>query len=219
MAASRPRMCRSHSLTRPVTVQRQAVDPSGLSGICATLLAEVREGRPDAWERLLDRFGDMVLAVPRDLGLSPPDCEDVFQSTWLALYRSIPSIREPGALAAWILTTARRESLAALRARRETAASAGSAAAPGPDDELGAPDREADPMQQLQSLERGRLVREGLAALDARCRELLGRLFFQAGGETYADIAAALRMKPGSVGPTRLRCLAALAEWLEGKLS
>jgi hypothetical protein len=26
-------------------------------------------------------------------------------------------------------------------------------------------------------------------------------------------------MKPGSVGPTRLRCLAALAEWLEGKLS
>jgi hypothetical protein len=119
-------------------VQRQAVDPSGLSEICATLLAEVREGRPDAWERLLDRFGDMVLAVPRDLGLSPPDCEDVFQSTWLALHRSIPSIREPGALAAWILTTARRESLAALRARRETAAGAGPAAALGPDDELGA---------------------------------------------------------------------------------
>jgi len=209
MAASRLRLCRSHSLTRAVTVQRQAVDPSRLSEVCATLLAEVREGRPDAWEHLLDRFGDLVLAVPRDLGLSPPDCEDVFQSTWLALHRSIPSIREPGALAAWILTTARRESLAALRARRESAADASG-------DE--APDRDSDPMQQLQSLERGRLVREGLAALNARCRELLGRLYFQ-GGESYADIAAALSMRPGSVGPTRLRCLAALAEWLEGKLS
>ena len=195
-------------------MHRQAVDATALSEICAGLLAEVRDGRPDAWEHLLDRFGDLVLAVPRDLGLSPPDCEDVFQSTWLALHRSIPSIREPGALAAWILTTARRESLAALRARRESAASPDASA-----DDGGAPDRESDPMQQLQSLERGRLVREGLAALNARCRGLLGRLYFQAGGETYADIAAALRMKPGSVGPTRLRCLAALAEWLEGKLS
>ena len=192
-------------------MHRQAVDATALSEICAGLLAEVRDGRPDAWEHLLDRFGDLVLAVPRDLGLAPADCEDVFQSTWLALHRSIPAIREPGALAAWIVTTARRESLALLRSRRH--------ASPTPSDAPAPVDPEADPIRLLQSLERGRLVREGLQALSPRCRELLTRLYFQAEGETYADIAAALRMKTGSVGPTRLRCLAHLAEWLEGRLS
>ena len=194
-------------------MHRQAVDATALSEVCAALLAEVRDGRPDAWEHLLDRFGDLVLAVPRDLGLAPADCEDVFQSTWLALHRSIPSIREPGALAAWILTTARRESLFLLRSRHRTATTPTSDDAPAP------VDAEADPMRQLQLLERGRLVREGLAALSPRCRELLTRLYFQAEGQTYADIASALAMKAGSVGPTRLRCLAHLAAWLEGKLS
>jgi RNA polymerase sigma factor (sigma-70 family) len=183
-------------------------ESSSLAATCERLLADVRADRPGAWERMLDQFGEMVLAVPLEMRLDRPDAEDVFQATWLALHRSVPRIREPGALAAWILTTARREALAVLRGRSRRPADERDGHEP-------LADPADDPARLLETLERRRQVHEGLATLGARCRELLTRLYFAPTGSSYADIAAALDMKVGSVGPTRIRCLARLAEWLE----
>lgn len=176
---------------------------------CAALLQAVRAEEPDAWERMLDAFGPLVLATARNAGLRGGDVEDVFQLTWMALHRSVPRIQEPGALVAWIGTTARRESWRRCRRRgpvvdpdtvaeRETGS--------GPSD---------DPLVQLASLERDRVVREGVEALGDRCRELISRLFLEQDTPRYEDLADDMGMKLGSVGPTRIRCLAKLAAWLE----
>jgi len=176
---------------------------------CHDLLADVRSGRANAWEHLLDEFGALVMSVAHGAGLRGADAEDAYQATWMALHRSLSHIREPGALVAWISTTARRESWRISKCQR-------SAAEP---DQLADAGRnkgvEPSPVDELQRLERRQLVQDGLAAIDERCQELLERLFFESGSPRYEDVAAAMEMKVGSVGPTRLRCLAKLARWLD----
>lgn len=180
---------------------------------CETLLEDIRSESPGAWERLLDAFGPLVLSLARGAGLGKADAEDAFQTTWLALHRSIPRIREPAALAAWIGSTARREAWRV--ARRRSITSDLSDLQPGSDEQTD----HTDPLLALQQLERSQAVQEGLAAIDARCRDLLQRLFFAPESPRYEDIASAMGMKIGSVGPTRIRCLGKLAAWFDENAS
>ena len=176
---------------------------------CQALLSDVRTGQDDAWAHLLDEFGGLVFSVAHGAGLRGADAEDAYQATWLALHRSLPSIREPGALVAWISTTARRESWRLSKRRRgqtdlepflEQAADMSV---------------DASPLDEMQRVEQRQAVREGLATLDERCQDLLKRLFFAPESPRYEDVASAMKMKTGSVGPTRIRCLSKLAHWLE----
>lgn len=176
---------------------------------CQALLQAVREGQDDAWANMLDEFGGLVFSVAHGAGLRGADAEDAYQTTWLALHRSLPGIREPGALVAWISTTARRESWRLSKRRRgqtdlepflEQAA----------DQAV-----DASPLDEMQRLEQRQAVRQGLATLDERCQDLLNRLFFAPESPRYEDVATAMKMKTGSVGPTRIRCLSKLAQWLE----
>jgi RNA polymerase sigma factor (sigma-70 family) len=176
---------------------------------CQDLLSDVRDGHDEAWERLLDEFGGLVFSVAHGAGLRGADAEDAYQATWLALHRSLPRIREPGALVAWISTTARRESWRLSKQRRgqtDLEPFLGHTA-----DEAVA----ASPLDELQQLEQRESVQQGLKTLDARCQDLLQRLFFAPESPRYEEVAKAMKMKIGSVGPTRIRCLGKLALWLE----
>jgi DNA-directed RNA polymerase specialized sigma24 family protein len=62
--------------------------------------------------------------------------------------------------------------------------------------------------------EQQHLVRLAVASLDERCRRLLTLLFFRPDPPPYAEIAAALGMREGGVGPTRARCLQKLRQLL-----
>jgi len=59
-----------------------------------------------------------------------------------------------------------------------------------------------------------RALREALAELGTRCRELLSLLYFQSSDLTYDEIAARLGVPRGSLGPTRQRCMETLREGL-----
>lgn len=185
----------------------------------ARLLRDVQAGAPGAWDALVGRYERLVLAVPRQMGLSDTDAEEVFQATWLALFEQIALIRQPGALGSWIITTAQRQcwrvQRRAQRRREQTGLEAQAAELP-----AGGP----APAELAESLERQALVREALAELRPRCRDLLERLFLEVGegagpeASSYAEIARDLRMPVGSIGPTRGRCLQELARLLEGRL-
>jgi DNA-directed RNA polymerase specialized sigma24 family protein len=54
---------------------------------------------------------------------------------------------------------------------------------------------------------RQHLVRAALSRMDERCRALLTMLFYRDEPPPYAEVAAALGVPEGSVGPTRARCL------------
>lgn len=181
----------------------------------ACLFEAVRAGEPGAWERFVSRFERLVFAVPLRMGLSRADAEEVFQDTWVILHRHLAHIREPASISSWILTTARRESGALMERRRRERRLGGAIGGEGdPGPLLEASDEALGPEEVLERIEEAEIVREALARLDERCRELLGRLYLSKSPPSYEELARDLGLKLGSVGPTRMRCLAKLAERL-----
>jgi RNA polymerase sigma factor (sigma-70 family) len=139
----------------------------------------------------------------RGQGLTGPQAEDVVQNTWLLLVQHADRITDPGGVLKWLLTTTRREAWAmARRSRREEVR-----------EDLGDA-REDVPVQDdtlevvVRSHEQGLLWRH-FKDLPERCQVLL-RVIALAERPDYAQVAEALGMPVGSIGPTRGRCLAKL---------
>lgn len=171
----------------------------------AELLRLAREGSEQAWEDLVGRYGGLVLSIAQRLGLSAEDCDEAFQNTWLAFMAQIDLIREPEALAGWLATTARRQ---CWRVRRRAGDSLEAL-------EALLEDRGPSPQEEADRLERTALVQEAMRELSRRCRQLLSALYFGQADSTQGQVAESLGMPLGSVGPTRLRCLAKLATLLD----
>src|SRR4051812_23880031 len=89
----------------------------------AELLGVVRgaaAGQSSAWEALARQFTPALRSVARGFRLSPHDVDDIVQATWLAALENIAQLRQPQALGAWLIVTARREAVRSLqRAVRE----------------------------------------------------------------------------------------------------
>ncbi|WP_236008476.1 RNA polymerase sigma factor [Actinomadura physcomitrii] len=162
----------------------------------SALVARARAGDGAAWERLVERYTGLLWSIARAHGLGDADAGDVVQTSWLRLVERIDALDDPSAAGCWLAATARNEcrGLARRRTRDLALMPFGARAASGPDE---------------VAVARERLGRVGAAleVLPRRCRTLL-RMFAQAA--SYAELAAALGVPVGSVGPTRARCLAAL---------
>ena len=80
------------------------------------LVTAARRGDNIAWSHLTERFDRMLHNVARSYRLSAQDTEDAVQATWVKLYQHIGRIRDASAVAGWLATTVRRESLRLLQA-------------------------------------------------------------------------------------------------------
>jgi RNA polymerase sigma factor (sigma-70 family) len=123
-------------------------------------------------------------------------------------------IRQPQHIQAWLVTTARRETLRLLREQNKQRSLVH------PDDPQGihTPETIRDnmplPQETVEELEEQNLIHRAISALDERCQRLLTLLYYRPEETSYADIASMLDMPQGSVGPTRARCLAKLRSLL-----
>ncbi len=86
--------------------------------VAAELVTRARNGDRPAWDALVDRYAPLIWAICRRYRLDVGDAEDVGQSVWLHLLEQLDRLRDPAALAGWLATTARRECIRVLRARR-----------------------------------------------------------------------------------------------------
>jgi RNA polymerase sigma factor (sigma-70 family) len=163
-------------------------------------LAEQRDQA--AWAELVRRFAALVWSVAREHGLAPADAADVCQAVWLTLAQNLNRLREPDRLAAWLATTARRESARVLACRRRET----------PLVDVGGVC--AGPEEVVLAAVGHRELWQALAGMPDQCRQLL-RLFAHAPELTYAQTARALGIGVGSVGKTRGRCLSVLRRRLE----
>ncbi len=167
------------------------------------LLLACRGGDQSAWEALVDRYQRLIYAIPRRAGLDDDQAADVFQEVFTTLFRKLNDIDDPERLHAWIVTTARRKTWRVLSQPTHVKI--------GLDDDgeelANIPDNAPLPEAVLLKLEEQHRVRMALAKLDDRCRKLITMLFYQAEPPPYTEIAAALGTSPGSIGPTRARCL------------
>ncbi|GAA3889933.1 sigma-70 family RNA polymerase sigma factor [Saccharothrix violaceirubra] len=163
------------------------------------LLTLARQGDQRAWTVLVHRYGRLVWSVPRSLRLTPHDAADVSQTTWLLLSEHLTRIDHPDRLGAWLVTTARREALRVLRLRGKEE----------PLDDWNPRDDRPSPEEAAIDTDTGRLLWHAFTSLTDRCREIL-RLVAYAPDLTFTQVATAVGIPPGSLGPTRGRCLQVL---------
>jgi len=166
-------------------------------------LAAAAAGDRASWDVLVERFNALVWSVARSFRLSDEDAADVVQTTWLRLLDHLDRIDEPERLGSWLATTARHESLHTLRrTSREPVLDVITIMDPMPD-----PRPPVD--HEILRGERDTALWELFERLSDGCRRLL-RILIATPPPSYADVAAALDMPVGSIGPTRARCLATL---------
>jgi len=166
----------------------------------ATLLEAARQGDQAAWDALVARFTGLVWSIARSYRLGDADAHDAVQMTWLRLVENLDRISDPERLAAWLATTARRECLQLLRKARRNRIDAGANAL----DDVADPGAPIDADMLLD--ERDRALWHAVASVSERCQRLL-RVLMASPPPAYKEVAAALGMSVGTIGPTRQRCL------------
>jgi RNA polymerase sigma factor (sigma-70 family) len=162
------------------------------------LLKAAAAGDQGAWDALVQRHTSLLWSIARSFRLSNADAADVVQTTWLRLVEHMDKIADPERVAGWLATTARRECIHLMRRTDRHAESSAEL----PD----LPDDGPEPDTALLRDERDGELWQALARLDELCQRLL-RVLMSDPPPAYADVAVALGMKVGSIGPTRGRCL------------
>jgi RNA polymerase sigma factor (sigma-70 family) len=182
----------------------------------AGLVSRCRRGEGAAWEALVHRYQRLVFAIVRRTGLDEHAAADVFQTVFARLVAQLPRIAEPQRLQAWIVTTAKREALLALHRGRRTVSMTHAGDADNETSDWDIADESLLPEEMLAELQQLDQLRHALERLEKRCRELLLILFRDDGDKLpYEAVAQRLGMSVGSIGPTRLRCLAKLRQLVE----
>ncbi|MCK2236657.1 MULTISPECIES: RNA polymerase sigma factor [unclassified Crossiella] len=168
----------------------------------------------EEWQRLVGRYARLVWAVARSHRLTDQEAADVSQTTWLKLAERRGELTLPHRVQAWLVTTARRESLRALAARRrERCLDLETLGRVAHLDRFRAP----DPADLVIAGDRAGRLWRAFARMPLRCRQLLWIAAY-APDLSYVRVAELLGMPVGSIGPTRGRCLAALRRRLVGEL-
>ena len=171
-----------------------------MSASSAALLEGARRGDQAAWDGLVSEFSSLVWSIARSYRLTNDDAADAVQMTWLRLVENLDRIRDADRLPGWLATTARRECLQLLRRSGRQR--------PAFDD--AAPSLVIDPAPPVEAAvlrdERDRAVWTAFSSLGDKCRRLL-RVLMASPPPGYREVAQALDMPVGSIGPTRQRCL------------
>lgn len=172
------------------------------------LIADCRAGDAAAWESLVRRYQRMIYAVPRRAGFDEEISSEVFQQVFTLLVENLDRIKQPAQIQAWLVTTARRETIRLLRQPKLRQMEA---VAVGGEDVIDEVANLTDPMplpdEVLLQLEMQNRVRIAVQSLDEKCRKLVEMLFYEETPPPYSEIARVLGISEGSIGPMRARCL------------
>jgi RNA polymerase sigma factor (sigma-70 family) len=166
------------------------------------LVARCRQGDPEAWNELVERFSRYVYAIAvQAFKLPEHDAEDVFQEVFTRAYEHLEKLRDDEAIRPWLAQLTRRLCIDRLRA--------GAHEQP---EELVEP---SDAGDAIAKLDEALAVHEALAILPDGCQDILDRFF--ARDESYRTIGEALELPSGTIASRISRCLAKLRVEIEGR--
>ncbi len=170
----------------------------------AALVSLAAAGDQRAVEALIQRYSGLVWSIAWGYHLSGADAADVSQVVWLRLVENVGRIRQPASVGAWLASVTRHECLRLLRrSEREVIVF--------DDLDLDEKSGDHDIDFRLLSQERDAALRQAFSCLPPRWRMLL-EVLMDAPSASYEQVAEAVGMPIGSIGPTRQRCLERLRE-------
>jgi len=189
----------------PGTADGEIVDDPVPDWVRAAAAGDAR-----AWEKIVDRYADLLWSICRAQRMSDDDAADAVQLTWLRLLQNLERIRDPRRLAGWLATTCRRECLALIR-RSQSSVTVGNEHM----DRLLGGTAPAD--QPVLAAEGYAALWQAFQRLSEWCQRVLRALVVDAEGgpPSYRLVASQLQTPVGSLGPTRARCLSQLRKLLD----
>jgi RNA polymerase sigma factor (sigma-70 family) len=166
------------------------------------------QGDQQAWEQLIDKYKRLIYSIPMKYGASSADAADVFQSVCIEVLNCLPQLKNVQSLRSWLITVTVRQSYRWKKKQSthveldalEPEVAEGIASTP--------------PVETLAQIEEEQIVRDVVARLAPRHRELVNLLFFQQPPMPYADVARRMGLATGSIGFIRGRCLEKLRKAL-----
>jgi RNA polymerase sigma factor (sigma-70 family) len=172
------------------------------------LVEDCLRGKQEAWSVLIDKYKNLIFSIPVKRGFSNDDTADIFQAVCLALVSELPRLRDPRALPAWLIQTTSHKCFRWNEQRRRYVHAEFQ-------EETLADSSPKIPEEVLRELEREQMVRDAMSELPTDCKRLVELLFYRTPPPSYDDLAMALEIPKGSIGPTRMRCLEKLRRLLE----
>jgi len=167
------------------------------------------KGSDESWSALIDKYKNLIFSIPIKYGLSRDDAADIFQAVCLELLSQLPTLRDPRALPKWLMQVTAHKCFH-WKHRQQRMVSSDS-------HEGDIPEGQIPPIaeQLVREAEHEQIIREALAKLAPRCRQLVEMLFYEEPVRPYRDIAAELGLAVGSIGFIRQRCLDRLRRSLD----
>jgi len=166
----------------------------------ARLIRGCLNGDDRAWSALIDKYKNLIYSIPRKYGAGPVDAADIFQAVCLELFSELPRLRKRSAFRSWLITVAAHQSF---QWKRKIARRA--------EDELTFEDEQrldtGPPADLVEQVQREQVLRDAVAQLPPRCREMITMLFYREPPLPYRDVARQLGLAIGSIGFIRARCL------------
>ena len=173
------------------------------------LVAGCLAGNERAWIALLERYKNLIFSIPLRYGVPHQDAADIFQAVCLDLFNELPRLRDAEALQGWLIRVTTNKCYHWTQRSRVRDGDSDDAEL---DNLVGT---EPLPSDAIAEIEREQIVREAIAGLPDRCREMIELLFFEIPPMPYHELAQRLRLAKGSIGFIRGRCLKRLKKALE----
>lgn len=172
------------------------------------LVKECLRGNEQAWSTLVNKYKNLIYSIPVRYGFSEEDSADIFQAVCMDLLAELPRLREPNALAGWLIQVARNKCYHRKQAQQRLPMEENSA------EDIEAAATQDEPEKIAAQVQQEQILREALRDLSPRCRKLVEMLFFEMPARPYEQVAEELDLALGSIGFIRKRCLERLRERL-----
>lgn len=190
-----------------VEKKRQARQAQRAAWPDARLVRECLDGNEEAWSALIDKYKSLIFSIPIKYGFSQDDATDIFQSVCLEMLSELPKLREAQALPKWIMQITAHKCFHRKQQQQRVELS-------DPNDEVLERSTPSRAVEILRQAEEEHSLRQAMAELPERCRQLVHMLFFVEPARPYQEIAAELGIAVGSIGFIRQRCLEKLRKRL-----
>jgi RNA polymerase sigma-70 factor (ECF subfamily) len=182
------------------------------------LMIGVRDDQPGAFEELVERYQNRLVAVLYHLVGNMEEAEDLAQEVFFRVYRSRKKYRARCKFSTWLFTIANNLALNALRSRQRRPAVPlntrdSGPLGPRPAEQL-VSDSGHQPMQRLQQQELAALIRRAMDELNERQR--MAVLLNKFEDMSYAAIAEVMGLTPKAVKSLLCRARTNLRVALQG---
>jgi RNA polymerase sigma-70 factor (ECF subfamily) len=194
----------------------QPVRPVAETSTSPSLLMQLKEGRPAAWERLTTLYAPLVYHWCRGMGLAAQDLPDVFQQVFQSVASHIQAFRKdrPGdTFRHWLRAITRNKVRDHFRRGARQAQAAGGTDAQVYFSQLAAPPEEADEGgAHDEEGEVRQLLRAALEQIRGQVHPQTWQAFWMVvvEGKTPEEVGQELAMRPGTVRVAKSRVLSRL---------